>query len=109
ANECEKLAEMEMKHRAIGEEEKLKTKKNDMRRVNHGDLYVTFEFQLMLFKEINQLSKKHQSSQRWESVHSKSLVIGRWEYLFLYAKFMEFLTNKRKKKDDVLLLSFRPP
>ncbi|CAJ2634769.1 unnamed protein product [Trifolium pratense] len=43
ANECEKLVEMEIKHHAIGEEEKLKNKKNGMRRVNHVDLYVAFE------------------------------------------------------------------
>ncbi|CAJ2658507.1 unnamed protein product [Trifolium pratense] len=109
ANECEKLVEMEIKHHAIGEEEKLKNKKNGMRRVNHVDLYVAFESQPMEFKERNQLHKNFHSSLRWESANSKSLVVGRWEQLLLYAKFMEFLTNKRKKKDDVFFLSFRPP
>ncbi|CAJ2642555.1 unnamed protein product [Trifolium pratense] len=108
-NECEKLVEMKIKHHAIGEEEKLKNKKNDMRRVNHVDLYVTFESQPMEFKERNQLQKNFHSSLRWESANSKSLVVGRWEQLLLYAKFMEFLTNKRKMKDDVFFLSFRPP
>ncbi|CAJ2639329.1 unnamed protein product [Trifolium pratense] len=109
ANECEKLVEMEINQHAIGEEQKLKNKKNGMRRVNHVDLYVAFESQPMVFKERNQLQFFFHSSLRWESANSKSLVVGRWEQLLLYAKFMEFLTNKRKKKDDVLFLSFRPP
>ncbi|CAJ2671304.1 unnamed protein product [Trifolium pratense] len=109
ANKCEKLVEMEMKHHAIGEEEKLKTNKNVMRRVNHFDLYVTFEFQPMEFEEKNPLQKKSHSSPRWESACSESLVARRWEHLILYVKFMEFLPNKRKRKDDVFLLSFRPP
>ncbi|PNX57889.1 hypothetical protein L195_g058918, partial [Trifolium pratense] len=69
------------------------------------DLYVTFESQPMEFKEKNLLQKKPHSSPRWESDFPKSLVVGRWEHLRLYAKFMEFLTYKRKKKDDVFLLS----
>lgn len=109
-NECEKLVEMVMEHHAIViEHEKLKNKKNGIRRVNHVDLYVTFESQPMEFKERNLLSKKYQSSPMCKSAYSKGLVVGRWEHLLLYAKFMEFLANKRKKKDDVFLLSFKPP
>jgi hypothetical protein len=109
-NLCEKLVEIEIERHAIGvEEENLKTKKNSMRKVGNVDLYVTFESQPMKFKEKNHLSKKHQSSPWWENAHSINLVAGRWEHFLLYAKFMDFLTNKRKKKDDVFLLSFRPP
>ncbi|MCH99695.1 hypothetical protein A2U01_0020710, partial [Trifolium medium] len=66
ANECEKLVEMVMKHHSIVvKQEKSKNKKNDMRRVNYVDLYVTLEFQPMESKERNHVPKKHQSSPRW--------------------------------------------
>ncbi|KAK2426935.1 hypothetical protein QL285_025554 [Trifolium repens] len=110
ANECEKLVEMRTKHRVIWvEEEILKPKKNDIRRVNHEDLYVTLESQLMKLEEKDHLPKKHQPSSRLESAHSMSLFIVAWGPLILYVKFMEFLPNKRKKKDDVFFLSFKPP
>ena len=48
-------------------------------------------------------------SLRWESLMSKGLTVNAGEYLILYAKFMEFLPNKRKKKDDIFFLSFLPP
>ncbi|KAK2425754.1 hypothetical protein QL285_024502 [Trifolium repens] len=32
-----------------------------------------------------------------------------WTPLHLYLKFMEFLPNRRKKTDDVISVSFRPP
>ncbi|MCH95755.1 hypothetical protein A2U01_0016737 [Trifolium medium] len=109
ANECEKKL-VEIEHDAIVvEEEKLKNKNNGMKKkskVKNVDLYATHESQPMMIKE---LKKESYSSLKWESAYSKSLVIGAWEHLILYAKFMELLTNKRKKKDDVFLLSFRPP
>ncbi|KAK2367042.1 hypothetical protein QL285_080361 [Trifolium repens] len=110
ANACEKLIESEMEHCSIMvEEEDLKNKINGIRRVNHFDIYVTFESQPMKLKEKNHLPKKHQSSPRWENAHSISLVAERWEHLLLYAKFMEFLPNKRKKKDDMFFLTYMPP
>ena len=110
ANECEKLVEMVMEHHAIAiEQEKLKNKKSDIRRVKHVDLYVIFESQPMEFKERNHLSKKYQSSPRWGSPYSKALVIGAWEHLILYVKFMDFLPNKRKKNDDMFFLTYMPP
>ena len=99
-----------MEHHAIAiEQEKLKNKKNGMRRVNHFDIYVTFESQPMELKERNNLPNKHQSSPRWENPYSKALVIGAWEHLILYTKFMDFLPNKRKKKDDIFFLTYMPP
>ncbi|KAK2361819.1 hypothetical protein QL285_086932 [Trifolium repens] len=110
ASECEKLVEMRIKRHVIWvEEEILKPKKNGIRRVNHDDLYVTLESQLMELEEKDHLPKKHQPSSRLESTHSMSLFVGAWGHLILYAKFMEFLPNKRKKKDDVFFLSFKPP
>ena len=107
---CEKFVENEIEHCAIVvDEEDLKNKINGMRRVNHFDIYVIFESQPMELKERNHLPNKHESSPRWENPYSKALVIGAWEHVILYAKFMDFITNKRKKKDDVFLLSFRPP
>ncbi|KAK2352333.1 hypothetical protein QL285_096331 [Trifolium repens] len=110
ANLCEKLVEMEMKHHAIGvKEETLKTKKNDMRRVRNLDLYVTCEHQPMEISTKSPLQNKFHYSLWWESAYSKSLVVGAWEHLILYAKFMEFLPNKRNKKDDAFFLSYMPP
>ncbi|KAK2395289.1 hypothetical protein QL285_057034 [Trifolium repens] len=109
ANECEKLVEMRTKHHVIWVEEILKAKKNGIRRVNHDDLYMTLESQLMELEEKDHLPKKHQPSSRLESAHSMSLFVGAWGPLILYAKFMEFLPNKRKKKDDMFFLSFKPP
>ncbi|KAK2384508.1 hypothetical protein QL285_071848 [Trifolium repens] len=110
ASECEKLVEMRTKHHVIWvEEEILKPKKNGIRRVNHDDLYVTLESQQMELEEKDHLPKKHQPSSRLESAHSTSLFVGVWGLLIPYVKFMEFLPNKRKKKDDVFFLSFKPP
>jgi hypothetical protein len=114
ANECEKnLVEIEMEHHAIVvEETNLKNKNNGMKeksRVKNVDLYATRESQPTKIKENGHLNKELYSSLRWESAYSKSLVVGASEHLILYAKFMEFLPNKRKKKDDVFFLSYMPP
>jgi hypothetical protein len=34
---------------------------------------------------------------------------GEWTPHLMYQKFMEFLPNQRKKKDDVVSISFWPP
>jgi len=60
-------------------------------------------------KEITRVQMDACPSLRWESSNSKGLIVGEWEYLILYAKFMEFLPNKRKKKGDIFFLSFFPP
>ncbi|MCI55806.1 hypothetical protein A2U01_0077057, partial [Trifolium medium] len=74
-----------MKHHAIVvEQEKSKNKTNSMRRVNHGDLYVSFESQPDDFKEKNHLPKKLHPSPWWESANPKSLVVGAWEHIILY-------------------------
>ncbi|KAK2386678.1 hypothetical protein QL285_060541 [Trifolium repens] len=110
ANLCEKMVESKMEHCAIMvEEEDLKNKINGIRRVNHDDLYVTFDSQPMKLEEKDHLPKKNQPSSRLESAHSMSLFVGAWGHLILYVKFMEVLPNKRKKKDDAFFLSFRPP
>jgi len=60
-------------------------------------------------KEITRLQMDACPSLRWESLNSKRLTVSAWEYLILYAKFLEFLPNKRKKKGDIFFLSFLPP
>jgi hypothetical protein len=60
-------------------------------------------------KEITRVQMDACPSQRWESLNSKRLPVGAWDTLLLCAKFMEFLPNKRKKKDDIFFLSFLPP
>ncbi|PNX64406.1 hypothetical protein L195_g054002 [Trifolium pratense] len=114
ANESEKkLVEMEMKHHVIVvEEENSKNKNNAVKessRVKNVNLYATCESQPMEIKKKRHLKNEHYSSLKWESAYSKSLVVGAWEHLILYVKFMEFLPNKRKKKDDVFFLSYMPP
>ncbi|KEH16359.1 hypothetical protein MTR_0214s0030 [Medicago truncatula] len=60
-------------------------------------------------KEITRVQMDACPPLRWESLNSKGLTVGAWEYLILCDKFMEFLPNKRKKKDDIFFLSFLPP
>ena len=60
-------------------------------------------------EEITCVQMDAHPSLRWESLNSKCLTVGAWEYLILCAKFMEFLPNKRKKKDDIFFLSYLPP
>lgn len=60
-------------------------------------------------EEITSVQMDAFHSLRWESLHSKGSIVNAWEYLILYAKFMEFLPNKRKKKGDIFFLSFWPP
>ena len=55
------------------------------------------------------LLQESQCRLRRTSTYSKKAKIGAWEHLILLTKFMEFLPNKRKKKDDVFFLSFKPP
>ena len=65
--------------------------------------------QQMGSEELTHVQMNTYPSLRWENLNSKGLTMSAWEYLILYAKFIEFLPNKRKKKDDIFLLSFLPP
>jgi len=67
------------------------------------------KFQPTRIKEITRVQMDACPSLRWESLNSKGITVSAWEYLIFYAKFMKFLPNKRKKKDDIFLLSFFPP
>ncbi|KEH36377.1 hypothetical protein MTR_3g117535 [Medicago truncatula] len=60
-------------------------------------------------KEITRVQMDARHSLRWESINSKRSTVTAWEYLIFYAKFMKFLPNKRKKKDDIFFLSYLPP
>jgi hypothetical protein len=60
-------------------------------------------------KEITRVQMDARPSLRWESLNSKGLTVRAWEHLLLCYKFMEFLPNKRKKKDDIFFLSYFPP
>ena len=60
-------------------------------------------------KEITRVQMVVCPSLRWESLNSKGLTVSTWEHLLLYAKFMDFLPNKRKKKGDVFFLTYLPP
>ena len=65
--------------------------------------------QQMGFEELTHVQMNTYPSLRWESSNDKDLAAGAWEHLILYAKFMEFLPNNKKKKGDIFLLSFFPP
>ena len=65
--------------------------------------------ELLGVKEITRVQTNTYSSLWWENSNFKSLTMGAWEHLLLFIKFMEFLPNKRKKKDDIFFLSFLPP
>ena len=41
--------------------------------------------------------------------YSRKAKIGAREHFLILAKFMEFLPNKRKRKDEVFFLSYKPP
>lgn len=60
-------------------------------------------------KKITRVQMVACPSLRWESLNSKGLTMSAWEHLLLCYKFMEFLPNKRKKKDDIFFLSYFPP
>ena len=60
-------------------------------------------------EEITRVQMDARPSLRWESLNSKGLTVRSWEHLLLCYKFMEFLPNKRKKKDDVFFLTYLPP
>jgi len=101
-SECEKkLVELETKcHTMVV---------NEKPQVRGVDLYLKSETQPMRLKDIIQFLKDTYSSPWWESSNSKSLTMGAWDHLLLCMKFMEFLPNKRKKKDDVFFQSYLPP
>jgi len=114
ADECEKKSvEIEMKRHAIMvQAEHLKNKSTNIEEkplVRCVDLYLTMETRSIEMEENIHLQKETHSSLSWESSNSKGLTVGAWEYLTLCAKFMEFLPNKRKKKDDIFFLSYLPP
>jgi len=99
ANECEKqLVEMETECHVLVEENA------QMRSVG---LYL--KSQPRGLKEIIPLQRYIYSSLWWESSNAESLAVGSWEHLLHCLKFMEFLPNKRKKKDDIFFLSYFPP
>ena len=60
-------------------------------------------------EEITRVQMDARPSLRWESLNSKGLTVRAWEHLLLCYKFMEFLPNKRKKKDDMFFLTYLPP
>ena len=57
----------------------------------------------------NHLLQESNCHLRRTNTYSSKANIGAREHLTLLAKFMEFLSNKRKRKDDVFFLSYKPP
>ena len=60
-------------------------------------------------EEITRVQMDARPSLRWESLNSKGVTVSACEHLLLCYKFMEYLPNKRKKKDDIFFLSYLPP
>jgi len=99
ANECEKqLVEMETECHVVVEENA---------QVRSVGLYL--KSQPTGLKEIIPLQRYIYSSLWWDSSNAESLAVGSWEHLLHCMKFMEFLPNKRKNKDDIFFLSYLPP
>lgn len=99
ANECEKqLVEMETGCHVVVEENA---------QVRNVGLYL--KSQPTGLKEIIHLQRYIYYCFWWESSNAESLAVGSWEHLLHCMKFMEFLPNKRKKKDDIFFLSYFPP
>ena len=114
ADESEKKSvEIEMKRHAIMlQAEHLKNKSTNIEekpQVRCVDLYLTMETRSMEMEENIHLQKETHSSLKWEVTISRSSLVGAWDHLLLCAKFMEFLPNKRTKKDDKFFLSYLPP
>jgi len=64
--------------------------------------------QQMGSEELTHVQMNTYHSLWWESSNAESLAVGSWEHLLHCMKFMEFLPNKRKKKDDIFFLSYLP-
>ena len=95
----QKLVEMETECQA--------TVVDDSPQVMSVGLYL--KSQQMGSEELTHVQLNTYSSLWWESSNAESLAIGSWEHLLHCMKFMEFLPNKRKKKDDIFFLSYLPP
>jgi len=80
---------------------------NDSPQVMSVGLYL--KSQQMGFEELTHVQMNTYPSLRWGSLISKGLTGSAWEHLLLCMKFMEFLPNKRKNKDDIFFLSYLPP
>jgi len=100
------------RHALLVQAEHLKNKSSNIEEkplVRCVDLYLTMETRSMEMEEKIHLQKETHSSLKWEVTISRSLLVGAWDHLLLSYKFMEFLPNKRKKKDDVFFLTYFPP
>jgi hypothetical protein len=95
----QKLVEMETKCHEVVVEENPK--------VRSADIFPKSEQTGV--KEITRVQMDAFPSLRWERLNSKGLTVCAWEHLLLCYKFMEFLPNKRKEKDDVFFLTYLPP
>jgi len=95
----QKLVEMETKRQA--------TVVDDSPQVMSVGLYL--KSQQMGSEELTHVQMNTYPSLWWESLISKGLTVSAWEHLLFCMKFMEFLPKKRKKKDDILFLSYLPP
>jgi hypothetical protein len=126
AIECEKLVEMEMQqHAVVGKEENfLQEKSNGMKepsKVRNVDLYGTPESQPTTIQEKdllqrNDISNKADAKTEIDKVIDMicalfaTIKLKRiWKQHSLFLKFMEFLPNKQKKKDDMFFLTYMPP
>ena len=94
-----KLVQMEIEcHKVVVEENP---------KVRSADIFLKSEQTGV--EEITRVQMDARPSLRWESLNSKGLTVRAWEHLLLCYKFMEFLPNKRKKKDDIFFLTYLPP
>ena len=105
--------ETEIEHNFIvALEEELKNKNSDMEedlRVRHGEIHATA--QLLGIEENRPPQDKFDVLQdkEWGKKYPNCLVVGAWEHLLPYAKYMGILPKRRKRKDEIFFLSYYPP
>ena len=126
AIECEQLVEIEMQqHAVVGKEENfLEEKSNGMKepsKVRNVDLYGTPESQPTTIQEKdllqrNDISNKADAKTEIDKVINMicalfaTIKLKRiWKQHSLFLKFMEFLPNKQKNKDDMFFVTYMPP
>lgn len=110
--ECGQLERVEEKQKdcVVVEQEKFKNSdKEEKPRLRYDKSHLTIKVQPLVSEEKSPPQNELQFFQKRENSYPKWLLIGAWEHLLPYAKYMGFLTKKRKRKDDIFFLSYYPP
>ena len=95
--ECGHLEIVEQKECVVVEQEKSKNSdKEEKPRLRYKEIHVTFENQPLVSEEKSHPQNEFQIFQKRKNSYPKCLLVGAWEHLLPYAKYMGFLTKKEK-------------